>query len=260
MATATDILNLAVSYLGVKENPPNSNNVIFNTHYYGGPVNNKSLHWCVAFVWDIFRMARASALFYGGGKTASCSTLWAYHKKQGQAVTSFQPGDIVFFDFSGKRSRTEHVGIVEKVENGYINTIDGNTGTTSEANGGAVMRRRRALKYVSGGYRPRYDTVSKKENEMTKEEIQALIKQTVAQELGKAEVQALVKQAVTQELAERDTVTAQVAQKVSPWAEEAWNKAVAEGLFDGTRPSGTITREQVALVLERFAKLHGLTQ
>lgn len=257
MATANDILNLAISYLGVKEDPPNSNNVIFNTHYYGGPVNNKSLHWCVAFVWDIFRMAGAPALFYGGGKTASCSTLWAYHKKQGQAVTSFQPGDIVFFDFSGKRSRTEHVGIVEKVENGYINTIDGNTGTTSEANGGAVMRRRRALKYVSGGYRPKYDT-TKKEIEMTKEEIQALVKQTVAQELAKVTIDDLVQQAVAQEFAERDEVFAQVAQKVSPWAEEAWNKAVAKGLFDGNRPSGTITREQVAVVLERFTKLHGL--
>lgn len=257
MATATDILNLAVSYLGVKENPPNSNNVIFNTHYYGGPVNNKSLHWCVAFVWDIFRMAGASALFFGGNKTASCSTLYAYHKAQGQAVTTFQPGDIVFFDFSGKKSKTEHVGIVEKVENGYINTIDGNTGTTSEANGGAVMRRRRALKYVSGGYRPKYDT-TKKEIEMTKEEIQALVKQTVAQELAKVTIDDLVQQAVAQEFAERDEVFARVAQKVSPWAEEAWNKAVAKGLFDGNRPSGTITREQVAVVLERFTKLHGL--
>ena len=87
-------------------------NVIFNTHYYGGPVNDKNLHWCVAFVWDIFRLAGATGLFYGGKKTASCGTLWAYHKGQGQAVTDFQPGDVVFFDFSGKRSRTEHVGIV----------------------------------------------------------------------------------------------------------------------------------------------------
>ena len=173
-------------------------------------------------------------------------------------MTSFQPGDIVFFDFSGKKSRTEHVGIVEKVENGYINTIDGNTGTTSEANGGAVMRRRRALKYVSGGYRPKYDTASKKENEMTKEEIQALVKQTVAQELAKVAIDDLVQQAVAQEFAERDEAFARVAQKVSSWAEEAWNKAVAEGLFDGTRPGGSITREQVALVLERFARHYGL--
>lgn len=157
MAAANEILKLAASYIGVTEQPPYSNNVIFNTHYYGGPVNNKNLHWCVAFVWDIFRMAGASDLFYGGGKTASCGTLWNYHKSQGQSVTEFQPGDIVFFDFSGKKVKTEHVGIVEMVEDNDITTIDGNTGTGNEANGGAVMRRKRALKYVSGGYRPRYD-------------------------------------------------------------------------------------------------------
>ena len=170
MARAEDILKLAASYIGVKENPPYSNNVIFNTHYYGGPVNNQSLHWCAAFVWDIFRMAGASGLFYGGKKTASCGTLWAYHRGQGQAVTEFQPGDIVFFDFSGRKAKTEHVGIVEKVEGGYITTIDGNTSPTSEANGGAVMRRKRALKYVSGGYRPRYDVEQKEDDEMLTQE------------------------------------------------------------------------------------------
>lgn len=176
MATAGEILKLAESYIGVKENPPFSNNVIFNTHYYGGPVNDKSLHWCVAFVWDIFRMAGASSLFCGGKKTASCGTLWAYHKGQGQAVTDFQPGDVVFFDFSGKRSRTEHVGIVEKVEGGYITTIDGNTGASNEANGGAVMRRKRALKYVSGGYRPRYDADKKEDDDaMTQEQFNKMM-------------------------------------------------------------------------------------
>ncbi len=244
MATANDILNLARSYLGVKENPPNSNNVIFNTHYYGGPVNNRSLHWCVAFVWDIFRMAGASALFFGGNKTASCSTLYAYHKAQGQRVTEFQPGDIVFFDFSGKKSKTEHVGIVERVEPGYINTIDGNTGTTSEANGGAVMRRQRALKYVSGGYRPRYSAENqkpKKEADMTRDEVQAIVNQAVAQALK-----------------ERNMAEARAAKEVSAWASEAWEQAVADGLFDGTNPGGCITREQVAVALDRFAKLYGL--
>lgn len=170
MAAAADILALAASYIGVKEDPPYSNNVIFNTHYYGCPVNDRSLHWCAAFVWDIFRMAGAAGLYYGGEKTASCATLWNYHRSQGQAVTDFQPGDVAFFDFSEKKSKTEHVGIVEKVEGGYITTIDGNTSPTSEANGGAVMRRRRQMKYVSGGYRPRYDAKPKEDGDMLTQE------------------------------------------------------------------------------------------
>lgn len=160
MATASDILALATSYIGVKESPAGSNNVIFNTHYYGGPVNNKSLDWCVAFIWDIFRMADASDLFYGGGKTASCTTLNSYHKARGQAVSvdELEPGDIVFFDFSGKKRITQHVGVLESADGAFVTTIDGNTGTTNEANGGAVMRRRREKKYVSAAYRPDYES------------------------------------------------------------------------------------------------------
>ena len=58
-----------------------------------------------------------------------------------------------------------HVGICEDNETGYITTIDGNTGTTNEANGGAVMRKRRAWKYVTGVARPTYTIEDKEETE-----------------------------------------------------------------------------------------------
>ena len=35
MATANDIISMAIKYIGTKESPPNSNNVVFNTDYYG---------------------------------------------------------------------------------------------------------------------------------------------------------------------------------------------------------------------------------
>lgn len=38
-----------------------------------------------------------------------------------------QPGDIIFFDWEGDGSR-DHVGIVEKSENGYVYTVEGNSG------------------------------------------------------------------------------------------------------------------------------------
>lgn len=41
-------------------------------------------------------------------------------------------------------------------------------------------------------------------------------------------------------------------QPVSTWAEEAWEKAVKLKIFDGTAPKGTVTREQVAVVLDRL--------
>ena len=45
---------------------------------------------------------------------------------------------------------------------------------------------------------------------------------------------------------------AQEARPVSAWAAEAWERAVAAGIFDGTKPGGSLTREQAALVLDRL--------
>ena len=39
---------------------------------------------------------------------------------------------------------------------------------------------------------------------------------------------------------------------VSEWAEEAWDKATKTGLFDGTMPRAPLTREQVAVILDRL--------
>ena len=81
MAKASTILKKAKSYIGTKENPANSNNVKFNTDYYGHSVKGSSYPWCCAFVWDIFRMCNASDLFFGGKKTAYCPDVENYYKK-----------------------------------------------------------------------------------------------------------------------------------------------------------------------------------
>ena len=41
----------------------------------------------------------------------------------------------------------------------------------------------------------------------------------------------------------------------SSWAREAWEKAVALGIFDGTNPQGNLTREQAAVILDRLGLL-----
>ncbi|WP_251447010.1 CHAP domain-containing protein [Vermiculatibacterium agrestimuris] len=158
-ATASDLIQAAEKYLGIKEAPPDSNNVVFNTRYYGKAVSGAAYPWCCAFQWCLFQDVGASELFYGGQKTASCTTLYNWYKRWGQTVAkeSIQPGDLVFFVFDGnKKGVMNHIGLCVAVEPGYVTTIDGNTGTTNEANGGAVMRRRRALRYVGGAARPAY--------------------------------------------------------------------------------------------------------
>lgn len=40
--------------------------------------------------------------------------------------------------------------------------------------------------------------------------------------------------------------------QADPWAKEAWDKAAAAGIFDGTRPRDGLTRQEAAVVLERL--------
>lgn len=163
MTLVEKMVKLAYLQVGVKEYPPNSSNVQYNTAYYGGTVNNPSLHWCAVFIWWLFKICDASSLYYGGRKTASCTTLSNYHKKELIPKQKARPGDIVFFDFSGRGKITEHVGICVKPPGcEMITTIDGNTGG-KEADGGAVMVKTRNLKYVSKVWRPNYQSLEEKE-------------------------------------------------------------------------------------------------
>lgn len=157
--TADTILTLARAQLGEKENPMGSNRVKYNNEYYGMEVKGPEYPWCCVFQWWLFHHAGGEKLFFGGDKTASCTALWRDYQKRGQGVEKehIRPGDLVFFVFDGGKSGgMNHVGICEKVEPGYVTTIDGNTGS-DDANGGTVARKRRSLKYVGGAARPAYE-------------------------------------------------------------------------------------------------------
>lgn len=144
MATANDVISLAASFLGVHEEPPGSNNVIFNTDYYGYPVSGASYPWCCAYVWDIFRMAGASELFYDGRKTAYCPTVaqWAYETGRDRTFDEAEYGDLVLFDWDGD-GVADHIGFVVGLNGGVLETIEGNTSDTDHSNGGWVLGRRR---------------------------------------------------------------------------------------------------------------------
>ena len=156
--TVRAVLYAAASQVGITESPAGSNKVKYNTAYYGREVSGKAYPWCMTFVWWVFQEA-GFHLF----KTASCSAFVDQYKAKspGQIVrANYRAGDIVFFDFTGKRTKTEHVGIVESVAaDGTLITIEGNTGMDNDANGGAVMRRTRKQGLVTCAVRPGYPGV-----------------------------------------------------------------------------------------------------
>ena len=239
MATAKDILAVARKEIGVKESPANSNNVKYNTAYYGqevwdGKAGGK-FPWCVVFQWWLFHQAEADGLFYGGKKTASCGTLMDYAKSHGQWVTvGYQPGDIVIMDFPGNKARTDHCGMVVTLLTDGVRTIEGNTGVGNDSNGGEVMERTRPLSVIIGAYRPHYaeETVEKEDdmdidkliNSMTDEQLIHLVERIQA---------ALAKRPISAALA------AEVEQ------------AKTMGITDGQGPNKLCTRAQAAAMIVR---------
>lgn len=152
------VLGIARGFVGTKESPANSNNVIFNTHFYGREVSGSAYAWCAAYVWDVFRLAGASGLYYGGGKTASCTTLLDYAKRNGLYVAGgYKRGDIILYSWSGSKTIADHVGICTADQTGdTISTVEGNTAVGNDSDGGEVMERVRPISYIVGGYRPLY--------------------------------------------------------------------------------------------------------
>lgn len=179
MASSEDLLALARGEIGTKELPKGSNCVKYNTAYYGCEVSGEAYPWCCVFLWWLFQSCGAAELFYGGSRTASCGTLMDYARRNGRLVTTdYQPGDLVFFRFSG-RGGPQHVGILEAVRSGGLVTIEGNTGTGSDTNGGQVQRRIRARRFVLGAYRPDYE-----EETMTQQQFDAMMEQWLERRAG----------------------------------------------------------------------------
>ena len=146
MSLIDTIISKALEFEGVSESPPGSNNVIFNTDYYGEEVEGEAYPWCVTFLWDVFRMCNASSVFCDGQKTASTEFVYS-HYNDGRLFSQGQAGDIVLIKTSSAASNrnVNHAGLVIKRNNdGSYDTVEGNTGGNI-ADGGAVMRRTRSM-------------------------------------------------------------------------------------------------------------------
>lgn len=155
------VIEIARAELGVTENPPGSNRVMYWDDYdpafQGQP-------WCVAFLWWCFDKAGERMAFFGGGKTASCGMLLRWYKEQGLTVPvqQAQPGDIAIYNFSGT-IEPEHCGLITEVKMAIttiasVKSIEGNTTASngSESNGGCVTEKIRYTKNIVAVCRPQY--------------------------------------------------------------------------------------------------------
>ena len=132
----------ATSYLGYSEQPAGSNKTTFGAWYGldGQP-------WCAMFVTYCDQLGgKPSSAFKRGSRYAYVPYLLADARSglYGLSVTgSPQPGDIVVYDWE-LDGLADHVGIYEAPSGGGFSAIEGNTSTSSNSNGGQVMRRSRS--------------------------------------------------------------------------------------------------------------------
>ena len=157
--SAGKVVETARGELGVTEYPARSNRVKywdeFDKTWQGQP-------WCVCGLWWVFQHAGEGQAFFGGAKTASCSTLFRWYQAQGMIVPvdEIQPGDLVFLNFRHTTSQ-DHLGLVESVVRSplQVTTIEFNTSPGlegSQDNGGCVARKVRYRSQIVGVARPEY--------------------------------------------------------------------------------------------------------
>ena len=138
MIFADKIIEIAKAEIGVTESPKNS-----NKQKYGKEYGVNGTAWCCQFVWWVFKHAGASALFYGGGKTAWVPSVRKHYTQKGKWIRrgngTPKSGDIIIFGNRDDSGSGKHIGIVTKVTSSTVYTIEGNTTKSGfSANGGMV--------------------------------------------------------------------------------------------------------------------------
>lgn len=151
MKTKADVLRIAKQELGYMERPAGSNMTKYGK-WYGLDGNP----WCMMFIQWVFTQAGFNLY-----KTASCTELMQRYKSRSPKqwkTWGFKEGDILIYDFSGKKKNACHCGICLTTDPiaCTVTAIEGNTSTSSNDNGGIVMTRCRSVRSVIGAIRPNY--------------------------------------------------------------------------------------------------------
>lgn len=137
------------SQIGTGESPPGSNNVKYNTDYYGHVVSGDAYPWCVTFIWDGFRSCGMSESFVAGQRTAYCPYVENFARATGCWITSgYREGDLLLYDWNGDGT-ADHIGYCAGTSGSSVISIEGNLSDK-------VQQVTRSSSSVKGAYRPKY--------------------------------------------------------------------------------------------------------
>ena len=146
-------LEEARRHVGTKESPPDSNRTPFG-RWFGVD----GVKWCNVFVSYCFAVGggyticsgfRGAGIYPKGCTYVPTTEAWLRATGLWVGRATSRPGDIAIFNWDG--GVPDHIGIVERyLGGGRFVSIEGNTSVGNESDGGAVMRRTRALTQVNG--------------------------------------------------------------------------------------------------------------
>lgn len=159
---------------------------VYNTKKNGYAWCDMFVDWCFVQTFGL-EMALQITGQVLGGYGAGCTESANYYKKIDRFFkTNPLPGDQIFFSKDGGKSMY-HTGLVVKVTNDRVYTIEGNTSSAAGVveNGGAVRDKSYALNYsYIGGYgRPKYELIKSEEEDedMTQEKFNEMMNNYIAE-------------------------------------------------------------------------------
>lgn len=177
--TATKLVEIATAEIGYHEKASNSNldsktansgkgnytkysRDLYKAGYYNGI--KQGFDWCDQFVdWCFYQLCgkhkyKAECIeCQTGNLGAGCGFSMKYYKAAGRFDNTPKVGDQIFFKYTNDNSTADHTGIVVRVTDSLVETIEGNSG--SEVKRKAYQRND---KTIIGYGHPRYDAEPKK--------------------------------------------------------------------------------------------------
>lgn len=197
------------------------------TDLYNGKKNGYDwcdmfVDWCFTKAYGFDNMVKMTYQKLKG-LGAGCTFSMKNYRDNNALFDLPEPGDQCFFSRDGWKT-SYHTGLVERVENGRVYTIEGNTSNASGviANGGCVARKSYPISMAKYG-RPNYSILEEVED-MTGEQIYKKLNEYLRE------------------------------QPLPKWAEAELKEAMDLGITDGNNPCELIPRYQASIMAKRAVK------
>lgn len=156
-ALLTEAVKVAITQLGVMEVPPGSNKGPEVNMYLASTGLPPGLFWCAAFVYWCFEKA-AVKIGKKNPLVKTGSVMHHWNNTTGKKIITLdainkpsliKPGHIFILNTGGSSG---HTGIVEKVDGGFIHTLEGNSNNSGSRNGIGVFRLQRKIAKINRGF------------------------------------------------------------------------------------------------------------